>query len=299
MTLAEGSGIGWQEYPPMEEYSWELLRMPGPHAPADTATFQLLGEVRVKGPWQGSLTAGSRKVLALLLMTEAASGMHVGSIANHLWGSAQPASCHQMVRGYIMSLRMALPSEKARITHSRAGGYRMHYDPRDVDAHLFEHRMREGQESMWSGRYLEAIDQFNRALRLWRSSIAMADVQDVIFLQSQTVRLNELRLQAEEFLANARLQSHQGDAQLLIPGLMHLTYLHPFRERLLAQLMIALYASDRKVEALDVYTRTRSRFIESIGIEPSEYLQRIHLAILNGEEYHRIIAAVTPGRRCA
>ncbi|MGH3323281.1 MAG: AfsR/SARP family transcriptional regulator [Streptomyces sp.] len=227
------------------------------------------------------------------------SGMHVDSIAEHLWGPARPASCNQMIRSHVMALRMALPPDRAHITHSRASGYRIHHEPHDVDAHLFEHRIHQGRDSIRAGRGMEAVDHLNNGLRLWRSNVAMADVQDVLVLQGQTARLHELRLQAEEFLVEARLQSQHGDAQLLVPGLMHLTHVHPFRERLLAQLMIALYASGRRIEALSVYTRTRRRFIEDAGIEPSEYLQRVHQAILNGEEYRSIIAVSSTFMRCA
>jgi DNA-binding SARP family transcriptional activator len=204
-----------------------------------------------------------------------------------------------MIRSHVMALRMALPSDRAGITHSRASGYRIHHEPGDVDVHLFERRIHHGRELIRAGRHLEAVDQISSGLQLWRSSTAMADVQDVLFLQGQTVRLHELRLQAEELLAEARLQCQHGDTQLLVPGLMHLAHLHPFRERLLAQLMIALYASGRRIEALGVYTRTRRRFIEDAGIEPSEHLQRVHEAILKGEEYRSIIAVSSTSVPCA
>ncbi|MFE4399919.1 hypothetical protein ACFRPV_39695, partial [Kitasatospora sp. NPDC056808] len=72
--------------------------------------IQLLGNVQVNGSWRGQLTLSSRKVLAVLTSAGAEIGMNAYDIADHLWGSTQPASGLQMVRSYVMTLRMALRS---------------------------------------------------------------------------------------------------------------------------------------------------------------------------------------------
>ena len=55
---------------------------------------------------------------------------------------------------------------------------------------------------------------------------------------------------------------------------------HPYRERLRAQLMLALYRSDRQADALQAYQDARRKLVEELGIEPGERLRELEGAIL-------------------
>jgi class 3 adenylate cyclase len=55
---------------------------------------------------------------------------------------------------------------------------------------------------------------------------------------------------------------------------------HPYRERLRAQLMLALYRSDRQADALQAYQDARRKLVEELGIEPGERLRELERAIL-------------------
>jgi WD40 repeat protein len=55
------------------------------------------------------------------------------------------------------------------------------------------------------------------------------------------------------------------------------------REKLYAQLMLALYRSGRQAEALDAYRRARGALIDAIGVEPGPELRRLQDAILRHE----------------
>src|SRR5918912_276925 len=66
----------------------------------------------------------------------------------------------------------------------------------------------------------------------------------------------------------------------LVAELEHLIVENPFRERLRAQLMLALYRSGRQAEALAVYQRTRRTLVDELGIEPGESLRQLEQAIL-------------------
>jgi hypothetical protein len=55
---------------------------------------------------------------------------------------------------------------------------------------------------------------------------------------------------------------------------------HPFRERLVAQLMLALYQCGRQVEALKRYAQVRRRLADELGLDPGPALQRLHQQVL-------------------
>ena len=60
---------------------------------------------------------------------------------------------------------------------------------------------------------------------------------------------------------------------------------HPLRERLRAQLMLALYRSGRQAEALEVYREGRELLVEELGLEPSPLLRGVHASILRQETF--------------
>ncbi|MGH2796976.1 MAG: AAA family ATPase, partial [Thermoleophilaceae bacterium] len=55
---------------------------------------------------------------------------------------------------------------------------------------------------------------------------------------------------------------------------------HPYRERLRAQLMLALYRCDRQADALQAYQDARRQLVEELGIEPGERLRELERLIL-------------------
>jgi predicted ATPase len=87
------------------------------------------------------------------------------------------------------------------------------------------------------------------------------------------VRLAALEDRLELDLALGR----HGDA---IPELEALVGAHPYRERLHAHLMLALYRAGRQADALEAYRRARAALVDELGLEPGPELQRLEAAIL-------------------
>jgi class 3 adenylate cyclase len=118
------------------------------------------------------------------------------------------------------------------------------------------------------------------ALSWWRGP-ALADFVGALWADTEAARLEELRLDALERWAAARLAL--GEHAALVPALESLIAEHPLRERLWAQLMLALYRSDRQADALRAYGRLRQHLGDELGIEPSTDLAALETAILRHE----------------
>src|SRR6266568_294752 len=77
------------------------------------------------------------------------------------------------------------------------------------------------------------------------------------------------------------LQNHVAARHAELVGeLEALIRLHPLREHLHGQMMLALYRSGRQADALRAYRYARRTLVEELGIEPSVRLQRLEQAIL-------------------
>src|SRR5579875_3442687 len=88
------------------------------------------------------------------------------------------------------------------------------------------------------------------ALRLWRGK-ALAGVEPSRKLSSVAARLEEARAHVFEDLVEARLVlGKHGD---VISQLKGEVLLNPLRERLWAQLMLALYRNGRQADALSAF----------------------------------------------
>jgi class 3 adenylate cyclase len=160
---------------------------------------------------------------------------------------------------------------------TRAPGYMLEVEPEAVDLIRFERLVGEGRSALAAGAPDRAADTIREAIALWRGP-ALTEFAAVHFAQVEGGRLEDLRLAALENRIDADLQLGRhaevtGELEVLIAS-------HPHRERLRAQLMLALYRSGRQSEALDVYRNLRTT-LDQIGIEPSENLQRLQRQILN------------------
>src|SRR5262249_21536756 len=71
----------------------------------------------------------------------------------------------------------------------------------------------------------------------------------------------------------------------------------PLRERLHAQLMLALYRGGRQAEALEAYRDARDLLLDGLGIEPGPELRALEAAILRQDE--SLLATAAPAAAIA
>lgn len=212
-----------------------------------------------------------RALLALLLL-------HVNEVVSserlleELWGEHQPESGIAALQVRISQLRKALGRVGERL-ETRPSAYLLRVEPGEFDLERFcrlvEHAA--GAEPR------PAAETLREALALWRGP-ALADLAYEPFAQAAVGRLEELRLVALERRIDAELAlGHHAE---LVGELEGLVALEPLRERLRAQLIMALYRCGRQAEALEVYRATRRTLVEELALEPSPALRELELAVL-------------------
>src|SRR5215217_3080008 len=238
--------------------------------------FRILGplEVHAGGHVVALPGAKPRAVLAVLLL-HANRPVRADQLALSLWGEEAPAGAAKTVQVHVSRLRKALGDTDLLVT--TAGGYELRLDPEQLDAHRFVRRVTEGRTALEEGHPRQAAMILTEALAMWRGR-PLGDLAYEPFAQREIDRLDDLRVAAAEQLVEAKLAL--GRHAEVVGELETMIGEFPYRERLRAQLMLALYRSDRQVDALQAYQDARHRLVEELGIEPGERLRQLERAIL-------------------
>jgi DNA-binding SARP family transcriptional activator len=244
--------------------------------------FRILGPLAVVDHDRPVALGGSKqRALLGLLLVHANETLSTDRLIDELWGERPPETAAKAVQVQISRLRRALAggvgngSEGSIVT--REHGYELTLDPERLDARRFERLVAEGRSELAASRPGSAAAALEDALSLWRGS-PLADLAYEPFAQPEIARLEELRLAAIEALIEAKLAL--GRHAEIVGELETLVAAHPYRERLHAQRMLALYRCDRQAEALQAYQDARRKLVEELGIEPGERLRHLELAIL-------------------
>jgi YVTN family beta-propeller protein len=244
--------------------------------------FRILGPLEVRNEGRELPLPGSkpRAVLAILLL-HANEVVSSDRLIDELWGEQPPPSAAKSLQAHVSRLRQSLEPGGAASPDSvivtRGGGYLIRVEPDELDRARFESLLDEGTKALADGGPERAAELLREALSLWRGP-PLADLAYEPFAQSEVARLEELRLSAVEQRIEAELAL--GHHAQVVGELESLVGRHPFRERLRAQFMLALYRSGRQAEALEAYQDARRALVDELGIEPGEELKALQGAIL-------------------
>ena len=239
--------------------------------------FGILGPLEVRADGRTVALGGARpRAVFAVLALHANQPVSAERLAVALWGEDAPPSAVKTVQVYVARLRKALDDPDALVT--TPAGYRLRVRPGELDAERFERMVADGRQALAAGRAEHAAAELREALELWRGP-PLADLTSTPFAPAEIARLEEQRLAALEVRVDADLAA--GRHAELIGELQQLTTQHPWRERLHAQLMLALYRSGRQADALEAYRHARDVLVEQLGIEPGAELHDLQQAILD------------------
>jgi DNA-binding SARP family transcriptional activator len=244
--------------------------------------FRVLGPFEVRdGDREISIGAFRQRAVLALLTIHAGQTLSTDRIIDEIWAGSPPPSALKTLHAYISRLRRVLHSppggDDGAPLLSRHPGYVLAIDPSQVDSFRFEQLVADAGVALNEGNAEVAADLVRQALSLWRGT-ALAEFAYEPFATNESQRLMERRMEAVELridtdLALARHASVVSELEALVSE-------HPVRERLWAQLMIALYRCGRQADALAAYTKVRRLLVDELGIEPGPELRNLERLVL-------------------
>ncbi len=242
---------------------------------ASRVEIAILGplELRIDGRVV-SLGGPKQRALLAVLALHANEAVSRDRLIEALWGDAPPPSVDQSLDAYISRLRRAIGRE---LLLRRPGGYVLTVASGELDLERFESLVAAARAASAAGDIDAATRLLRDALSLWRGP-ALADVLYEPFASAEAERLEERRLGALEELFEARLEL--GGGTDLVPELEQIVREQPLRERVLGQLMLALYRAGRHADALSILQTTRRRLAGELGLEPGPQLRELERRIL-------------------
>jgi DNA-binding SARP family transcriptional activator len=249
--------------------------------------FRLLGPVEA---WAGGrqMDLGPRKqrfALAVLALN-VNQPIPVDRLVDLTWLAAPPRTARHALHVCVSRLRAILADadgENARIL-TRGSTYTLQTDPMSVDVHRFRKLVADARNEPAD---TTKVSKLRRALAMWHGP-PLADVATASV--GQLCRgLEETRLAAYEERLETELRLGRHSA--VIDQLVELANQHPYRQRLVALLMLALYRDGRAPDALRAYRLVRARLVDEFGLDPHVELQKLESAILRADPQLELPAA--------
>src|SRR3954463_2951928 len=226
-------------------------------------------EIRILGPLEiidgdrrVSIGAPKQRALLAALILRANRVVPTGELAEHVWGDTPPSSARLTLQGYVLRLRRVLAPFDGVSIVTEPAGYLLRAEPGQIDTSRFEALLTEADQRARTGDVAAEAALLREALGLWRGGPLgvgggepLADVESESLRRDDAGRLSELWARAVERRVEADLRlGRHGE---LIGELRALAAAHPLREEFRAQLMLALYRSGRRADALRVYQEAR------------------------------------------
>jgi DNA-binding SARP family transcriptional activator/streptogramin lyase len=249
----------------------------------DGVRIQLLGPVELwVGDEQAALGGPKQRTLLAALALEAGHTVSRDRLAEALWGINVPDAYPSRLHTIASRLRAAVrdaggPPE---IIESSETGYRLSEDV-TVDAAAAAASLARTRDLRSDGKQPAAARACAEALALWHGD-PLSDLQADEWAGGALRHFEDMKLALLEEWFDARLEA--GESKGLVDDLQSACAAAPLRERMHAQLMLALVAAGRRPDALAVYDRIRRALAEELGIEPGVTLREAHAVAIGADD---------------
>lgn len=217
-----------------------------------------------------------QRALATVLLLHGGGPLPPERLISMLWDEDPPA--RGAIRTHIWALRRLLAP--ADLIFKDVTGYWLDVRSAELDLETFRQLAERGTRTLENGDPATAADLLGQALALWREPV-LEDLPPTLALTPLIHRLLDERQVVREALIDARIRL--GQDRGLLPELQAAIAEHPARERFSEQLMLVLYRTGRRADALNAYCRIRSALAAEYGIDPGPVLQLLHHRILTDD----------------
>ena len=252
--------------------------------------FRVLGALEIEADGRSAALRGGRnRALLATLLLDADQVVPVPRLVEAVWDGDPPGTAHKAVRNGMWSLRSWLEEVRGRKRETPAAAALIETDPSGyrlrlagdaaLDAERFGRQVAQARVLAAAGQAVQAVTGLRAGLALWRGPAFAGFTSRV--LTAGAARLDELRLAALEQCLDLELTL--GRHRDLISELRGLVDEWPLREGMVGRLMIALYRSGRRADALGVFERFRDRLAADLGLDPTADLRRLHQTVLRAD----------------
>lgn len=260
--------------------------------------FRILGPLEIMAGPSRVPPGGTRQQIVLSsLLLEANRVVPISRLTDAIYGVDVPSTGRAQTQICISSLRRLFASHGSPdAIQTRSQGYVLQLDHPDLDMNRHDSLIARAREETEAHRPSAAARDYRAALALWRGPLLQG--LDSVALQAAADAVNERRITVNEDCIEIELAL--GLHRDLVGELTELIAAHPLRERLRGQLMVALYRSGRRAEALEAYQAARRSLVEDLGLEPSEWLRQLqHLILVSDADLRSRAPAAAPAQRTA
>jgi DNA-binding SARP family transcriptional activator len=246
--------------------------------------FRLLGDISASVDGRLVNVGHARqKIVFSAFLVQPNQLITTNALIDHVWADRLPQRARDALYSYIARLNRELSSADLRISR-RSGGYVLNVDPGCVDLHRFRQSVARARRIMGEGDAELALSLLQEALDLW---------QGRPFGACDTPRLERLRTGLERERLAAELDRNDlalalGRHVALMGELVAAAVAQPLDERVVGQLMLALYRSGRQAEAQSLYRDTRERLVDQLGTEPGRELQDLYVQMIGADPALRL-----------
>jgi DNA-binding SARP family transcriptional activator len=243
-----------------------------------SAEFHVLGDLSVTtGGECRPITAAKQRAALAVLLLNANRAVSPAALIECIWGAELPRHPDTALHIVVSRLRGSLGPAAQRLVSGPAG-YRIEVSAHELDLMLAQADFAEGQRRLRENDPNRAANRLDEALRRWKAE-PLLDLVSFPFCQVAQQRLHELRVSIYEVRNDALLEA--GRHIEVLETIEEWISTEPWRERLTAQYVLALYRSGRQVDALRAHDSYRDRLVEELGVEPSVELRELNRDVLS------------------
>lgn len=249
------------------------------YAAGSMMRYSILGPLRLThNGVESMISAHKIEVLLATLLIRMDRVVSMDQLMGEIWPDQPPRRARAALHVYVSTLRKLLAEHGQHSTIvTSPPGYLFELGSGEADFRLFLDLLGQGRTALREHRDEDAGNMLERALALWRGPVLGRDEYGPM-MSEFAGSLTEQRTESLELYIESKHRI--GEHRQTIALLYSLIGENPFHETFHRQLMLALYHSQRKADALNLYRVTYRMFLDELGLPPCDALRNLHTAIL-------------------